>query len=80
MIFKWEFWSEAKFLNSSLNDDESAFYMNKMRLTRDKKWYFENYPYHQMRMDNELLSGWVSIIYLVLCQDLVQIKMRGSAS
>ena len=43
---------------------KGAFYMNKMRLTRDKKWYFENYPYHQMRMDNELLSGWVSIIYL----------------
>lgn len=38
--------------------------MNKMRLTRDRKWFFQNYPYYQMRMDNELLSGWVSINYL----------------
>lgn len=29
--------------------------MNKMRLARDKKCFFQNYPYFQMRMDNELL-------------------------
>ena len=38
--------------------------MNKMRLTRDKKWFFQYFPYHQMHMDNELLKGWVSINYL----------------
>ncbi|MBQ9140676.1 MAG: DUF402 domain-containing protein [Lachnospiraceae bacterium] len=38
--------------------------MNKMRLTRDKKWFFQFFPYHQMYMDNELLKGWVSINYL----------------
>ena len=38
--------------------------MNKMRLTRDKKWFFQFFPYHQMHMDNELLKGWVSINYL----------------
>mgnify|MGYP003289808885 CR=1 FL=1 len=38
--------------------------MNKMRLTRDKKWFFQYYPYHQMYMDNELFKGWVSINYL----------------
>ena len=38
--------------------------MNKMRLTRDKKWYFQYFPYHQMHMDNELFNGWVSINYL----------------
>ncbi len=38
--------------------------MNKMRLVRDKKWFFETFPYHQMYMDNELLKGWVSINYL----------------
>lgn len=38
--------------------------MNKMRLTRDKKWGFQFFPYHQMYMDNELLKGWVSINYL----------------
>lgn len=38
--------------------------MNKMRLTRDRKWFFQNYPYFQIRMDNDLLSGWVSINYL----------------
>jgi len=38
--------------------------MNKMRLVRDRKWFFQYYPYHQMHMDNELLKGWVSINYL----------------
>jgi len=38
--------------------------MNKMRLVRDRKWFFQYYPYHQMYMDNELLKGWVSINYL----------------
>lgn len=38
--------------------------MNKMRLVRDKKWFFQFFPYHQMYMDNELLKGWVSINYL----------------
>lgn len=38
--------------------------MNKMRLVRDKKWFFQYFPYHQMYMDNELLKGWVSINYL----------------
>ena len=38
--------------------------MNKMRLTRDRKWFFQYYPYHQMHMDNELFKGWVSINYL----------------
>ena len=38
--------------------------MNKMRLTRDKKWFFQYFPYHQMHMDNELFKGWVSINYL----------------
>ena len=38
--------------------------MNKMRLTRDKKWYFQYFPYHQMHMDNELFKGWVSLNHL----------------
>ncbi|HKM34236.1 MAG TPA: HAD domain-containing protein [Lachnospiraceae bacterium] len=38
--------------------------MNKMRLIRDKKWFFQFYPYHQMYMDSELVKGWVSINYL----------------
>ena len=38
--------------------------MNKMRLTRDKKWYFQYFPYHQMHMDNEVFKGWVSLNYL----------------
>lgn len=38
--------------------------MNKMRLTRDKKWFFQYFPYHQMYMDNEFLKGWVAINYL----------------
>ena len=38
--------------------------MNKMRLTRDRKWFFQYFPYHQMYMDNELFKGWVSLNYL----------------
>lgn len=38
--------------------------MNKMRLVRDKKWFFQSFPYHQIYMDNDLLKGWVSINYL----------------
>lgn len=38
--------------------------MNKMLLTRDKKWFFQYFPYHQMHMDNELFKGWVSLNYL----------------
>jgi len=38
--------------------------MNKMRLTRDRKWFFQCFPYHQMHMDNELFKGWVSLNYL----------------
>ena len=35
-----------------------------MRLTRDRKWFFQYFPYHQMYMDNELVKGWVAINYL----------------
>ncbi len=38
--------------------------MNKKRLIRDKKWFFEHFPYHQIYMDNELIKGWVAINYL----------------
>ena len=38
--------------------------MNKMRLIRDKKWFFQFFPYHQIYMNNELLIGWVAINYL----------------
>jgi len=38
--------------------------MTKKRLNRDKKWFFQAYPYHQMRMDNELFKGLVSVIQL----------------
>lgn len=38
--------------------------MNKMRLTRDRKWGFQYFPYFQMHMDNDLVKGWVSINYL----------------
>lgn len=38
--------------------------MYKMRLVRDRKWFFQYFPYHQMRMENEILKGWVTIHYL----------------
>jgi len=38
--------------------------MNKKRLIRDTKWFFQYFPYHQIYMDNELIKGWVTINYL----------------
>ena len=38
--------------------------MNKKRLIRDEKWFFQSFPYHQIYMDNELIKGWVAINYL----------------
>ncbi len=38
--------------------------MTRKRLTRDKKWFFQSFPYHQMRMENELFTGLVSVIQL----------------
>lgn len=38
--------------------------MVKKRLTRDAKWFFQYFPYHQLYMDNELFKGWLAINYL----------------
>lgn len=38
--------------------------MNKKRLIRDQKWFFQYFPYHQIYMDNEWIKGWVAINYL----------------
>ncbi len=39
--------------------------MTKKRLTRDLKWGFQYFPYHQLWMENELYIGWVAINYIV---------------
>ena len=38
--------------------------MTKKRLDRDKKWFFQGFPYYHMRMDTEDFHGLVSIIEL----------------
>ncbi len=38
--------------------------MTKKRLIRDKQWFFQYFPYHQLYIDNELFKGWVAINYL----------------
>ena len=38
--------------------------MKRKRLSRDKKWYFQGFPYYQMRIDNDDFHGLVSIIRL----------------
>ena len=38
--------------------------MNKKRLIRDQKWFFQYFPYHQIYMDNELIKGWGAVHYL----------------
>lgn len=39
--------------------------MTKKRLDRDSKWFFQGFPYYQMRVDIEEFHGLVSIIDLV---------------
>ena len=38
--------------------------MTKKRLDRDKKWFFQGFPYYHMRMDNDIFCGLVSIVEL----------------
>lgn len=38
--------------------------MTKKRLTRELKWGFQLFPYHQLWMDNDLFTGWVAVNYL----------------
>ncbi|MDE6674565.1 MAG: DUF402 domain-containing protein [Acetatifactor sp.] len=38
--------------------------MTRKRLNRDKKWGFQFYPYFQMRMENDIFKGLVSLIRL----------------
>lgn len=38
--------------------------MKRKRLNRDKQWFFQYFPYYQMRMENELFTGLVSLIQL----------------
>lgn len=38
--------------------------MTKKRLDRDSKWFFQGFPYYQMRMDTYAFHGLVSIIEL----------------
>lgn len=38
--------------------------MTKKRLDRDAKWFFQGFPYYQMRMDTDDFHGLVSVIEL----------------
>ena len=38
--------------------------MTRKRLNRDQKWFFQYFPYFQMRMENEIFTGLVSLIQL----------------
>lgn len=39
--------------------------MTKKRLDRDSKWFFQGFPYYQMRMDTDEFHGLVSVIDLL---------------
>lgn len=41
-----------------------VIYMTRKRLNRDLKWFFQHYPYFQMRMENDIFTGLVSLIHL----------------
>ena len=38
--------------------------MTKKRLDRDKKWFFQGFPYYHMRVDIEEFHGLVGVIEL----------------
>ncbi len=38
--------------------------MIRKRLTRERKWGFQNYPYHQTRIESDIFTGWAALIYL----------------
>lgn len=38
--------------------------MKRKRLNRDKQWFFQHYPYFQMRMESDIFTGLVSLIRL----------------
>lgn len=38
--------------------------MTRKRLNRDMKWFFQHFPYFQMRMENDIFTGLVSLILL----------------
>lgn len=38
--------------------------MKRKRLNRDKQWFFQHYPYFQMRMENDIFAGLISLIQL----------------
>lgn len=38
--------------------------MTRKRLDRDKKWFFQGFPYYQLRLESELFTGLASLIRL----------------
>jgi len=38
--------------------------MTEKRLTRELKWGFQYFPYHQLWMDNDIFTGWMAVNYL----------------
>lgn len=44
--------------------------MNKKRLTREKGWGFQFFPYHQIYMNSDLFKGWVAINYFTAGETL----------
>lgn len=38
--------------------------MTRKRLDRDRKWFFQGFPYYQLRLESELFTGLVSLIQL----------------
>lgn len=38
--------------------------MTKKRLTRELKWGFQYFPYHQLRIESDIFTGWAAINYL----------------
>lgn len=38
--------------------------MKRKRLNRDQQWFFQSFPYYQMRIENHLFTGLVSLIRL----------------
>lgn len=53
-----------KMVHKEKNKEKEMGTMTRKRLTREAKWGFQYFPYHQLWMENELFTGWVGINYL----------------
>lgn len=56
-------WCDVGYTGNIIKKNEGHD-MKRKRLNRDKQWFFQHYPYFQMRMESDIFTGLVSLIRL----------------